>query len=109
MKAVIIVQLVLLVAIVSSIYLTTDRTTIENMKSYEIAQDLILEELKAPLSAVFPDITEVTVKEQNHRVYVTGYVDAQNSFGALIRKDFVVWYYVKQNGEILSEVTLINK
>lgn len=50
------------------------------------AQNLVKAELKAPSTAKFPyDTEEYTVKNNGQDWKVSGYVDAQNSFGASVR------------------------
>jgi len=53
------------------------------------AMELVQRRLKSPGSADFPGLHEVTVQSQgNGRFYVVAWVDAQNSYGALIRTHF---------------------
>ena len=53
------------------------------------AQAVALQTLKAPASAVFCDLNEMSVNEQsNGTLKVRGYVNAQNSYGALIKTYF---------------------
>jgi hypothetical protein len=54
--------------------------------AYDNAQDQVLKVLKAPPTAKFPDFSEVTVvRHPDCSFDVSGYVDAQNGFGAMIR------------------------
>ena len=63
----------------------------------EQAKKNTLENLKSPSSAVFVDSTATLVKldgeDEKYRVNLT--VDAQNGFGAMIRKRFNVVYKFK--------------
>lgn len=53
------------------------------------AQNLVRDNLKAPSTAKFPASSSAYTVERNGNSYkVTGYVDAQNSFGALLRKNW---------------------
>lgn len=50
----------------------------------------VKEELKAPASAKFPSCNRASIYKVAEGVYnVKSYVDAQNSFGAMIRTDYV--------------------
>lgn len=46
--------------------------------------------LKAPSTAVFSDLDETAIAEDNGMYTVTGWVDAQNSFGAMLRTPFSI-------------------
>ena len=52
------------------------------------AQCVELQVLKAPTTAVFPDFDEMVVNGSNGQYRVSGFVDAQNSYGAVIRNTF---------------------
>jgi len=53
------------------------------------AQNLVKDELKSPSTAKFPwEDTEYTVKRNGSDWQVNGYVDAQNSFGAVVRTNW---------------------
>ncbi|MCW6111704.1 hypothetical protein [Clostridium sporogenes] len=61
------------------------------------AQEVVKKNLKAPSTAKFPwSFDEYKIKETNSEnkdmaiYYVSGYVDAKNSFGAKLRNNFVV-------------------
>ncbi|NME95379.1 hypothetical protein HF847_05145 [Clostridium cochlearium] len=61
------------------------------------AQSVVKENLKAPSTAKFPwSFNEYNIKESTSEnkdmtiYYVSGYVDAENSFGAKIRSNFIV-------------------
>lgn len=56
------------------------------------AERAVKERLKAPATATFPDCfrQEVRATPDRGTVYVKGYVDSQNSFGAMLRSTFVV-------------------
>jgi len=59
-----------------------------------IAQEAVRERLKAPRTACFTGggLPEPTVTRlDDGSVHVSGYVDAENSFGALLRKWYWVW------------------
>jgi hypothetical protein len=58
-----------------------------------IAENEVKENLKAPSTASFSNIS---VSQNGNTWTVTGYVDAQNSFGAMIRSSFKV--VIEDNG-----------
>ncbi len=55
-----------------------------------IAQSVELQLLKAPASARFCTLEEMAVSEINGVYTVSGYVDSQNSYGAMIRTPFTL-------------------
>jgi hypothetical protein len=58
-----------------------------------MAQDYVKEHLKAPSTAVFPNLTDSGVsidKVKECMFRIRGYVDAENSFGAMIRTTYIV-------------------
>ena len=61
---------------------------------YNDAKDIIRQNLQSPSSAVFPtydsDGVNVVAKYDSPDTYVTGYVDADNAFGANVRINYVV-------------------
>lgn len=60
----------------------------------------VKEELKAPASAKFPSCNRASIRKVAEGVYaVKSYVDAQNSFGAMIRTGYVC--QVKYRGDHL--------
>lgn len=75
------------------------------------AKEYVLQTLKAPSTAEFPDtlfkISDWSVSRDKDVVTVKSYVDSQNGFGAMIRSEFAVQmsystfacYYIQVNGE----------
>ena len=58
--------------------------------AYIMMEEFVKKQLKAPASAEFPDYSKAFVKEaENHKYEIQSYVDAQNSFGALIRTKYI--------------------
>jgi len=54
---------------------------------YELSKTYVLDSLKAPATAKFPPKDKIAVEKTNQNTYaILAYVDAQNSFGALIRQ-----------------------
>jgi tetratricopeptide (TPR) repeat protein len=58
--------------------------------AYLMCQEFINDRLKAPASAKYPDVQDVTIKKigETNRFVIIGYVDAENSFGANLRSRF---------------------
>ena len=78
-----------------------DLMGIGNMReAYSLAQQVILDEIRTPASAQFPDFEREFVTQtseplmyegENFNVYtVTAYVDAENAFGTLVRHKYQV-------------------
>lgn len=66
--------------------------------AYDVCQQAVEMELRAPATAEWPSLDEVTVVARPNRRYdVEGFVDSQNGFGALIRSD--VYCGLRQVGE----------
>lgn len=53
---------------------------------YDACKEAVLEKLKAPGTAVFSSFDEIVIDDSGPEVYVSGWVDSQNGFGALLRK-----------------------
>ena len=59
------------------------------MDAYSCAQTMVKRNLKSPSTAQFPTYKEAVITKLGEGKYeVKAYVDAQNSFGAMIRNDF---------------------
>lgn len=99
----IILLLCLVVAILSLINDNSSNTKYDNLNStcYYYSQRLVKEKLKSPKSAEFPSYSNSFVTKSGDIVTVSAYVDAQNSFGATIRTDYVATIKIK-NGEPIS-------
>lgn len=67
---------------------------------YTRCQDEVRERLLSPASAVFPSISDddVDVDVSEHEAYVSGHVDSQNEFGAMLRSSFTCRFN-KRDGE----------
>ena len=69
------------------------------------AQIFIKNNLKAPSTAKFPYCSDMEIEPLGYKKYrATGYVDAQNSFGAMVRTYYVVEmkYMGNDHWELLS-------
>lgn len=63
------------------------------------AQNIVKDELKSPSSAKFP-LSDYTVRHDLREYYVSGYVDSQNSFGAMVR---TLWSATFEMGSDIGE------
>lgn len=67
--------------------------------AFYCAQLIVEDYLKAPSTAKFCKLSDATVTHLGNGEYmVTGWVDAENSYGAMIRSDFVVTYTATEKG-----------
>lgn len=75
--------------------------------SYYYSQELVKDKLKSPKSADFPWYSDSFIKEKGDTITVTAYVDADNSFGANIRVNYIATIKVKNGEPISGSVTLL--
>ena len=69
------------------------------MDAWVCAEEVVRQNLKSPSSAKFCTYPEATIKDKGNDEYmITGWVDADNSFGASIRTDFTVTLTLTENG-----------
>ena len=86
----------------------------EGIEAKLFAQAVEAQTLKAPATAVFANIDEMTVTHDNGVYIVAGWVDSQNSYGAMIRTPFKI-RAVKNNGawktvdKFVSTDTIVRK
>jgi len=91
-----------------------EQQKIKENDAYSFYKECVLDVLKAPATAQFPSIEKATiVKKGENRWGVVSYVDAENTYGALIRNYFGfeftesegVWYILSMyEGEDFSDV-----
>lgn len=74
---------------------------------YSIAQTIVEDCLKSPSSAKFPHSTEISYQKKGNLIAIQGYVDADNSFGASIRSNYLVQFYVYDLENLSYEPTYI--
>lgn len=74
---------------------------------YYYSQDLVKKKLKSPKSADFPWYSDSFIKEKGDTITVTAYVDADNSFGANIRVNYIAKIKVKNGEPVSGSVTLL--
>lgn len=63
------------------------------------AKDIVEDSLKAPSTAKFCKLSDATITRSNNGDYIVrGWVEAENSYGAMLRSDFVVTYTPTESG-----------
>lgn len=63
-------------------------------------------QLKSPASAQFPEeLIKISSSDQTG-YYVTGYVDSQNGYGAMIRNDFTADVSVNNGNAVVTKATV---
>ena len=80
-----------LVSYISRSVSTTSNTPAKasEVDAWYACQDFILEELKAPSTAEFQKRDSKKVYKETENIFIVSmYVDAENSFGAMVRTDF---------------------
>jgi len=86
----------------------------EGIEAKLFAQAVEAQTLKAPATAIFANIDEMTITQDNGVYIVAGWVDSQNSYGAMIRTPFKI-RVVKNNGtwktvdKFVSTDTIVRK
>ena len=68
----------------------------EQIKHIAAAKEVVKSRLKSPTTAEFSD---VKASKSNGVITVSGKVDSQNSFGAMIRNNFIVQF---ENGKVID-------
>jgi len=66
-------------------------------------KEIVEGRLKAPSTAEFCSKSEANIREDGNTWTVSGYVDAENSFGAMIRNDFTVVITFTNDSQYLIE------
>ena len=83
----------------SGSYSTTNTARHSDDDAFYCATLIVEDYLKAPSTAKFCKQSDATVTHLGNGEYmVTGWVDAENSYGAMIRSDFVVTYTATEKG-----------
>lgn len=80
---------VLVIAMMSCVGGSADRPEHDPIAAFVMSEGFVKDRLKSPSSAKFQPYSASNVRDLGNGVYeVTGYVDAQNSFGAMIRNRY---------------------
>ncbi len=79
-------------------YMGNGEKITEAQEAALFAQRVEQQTLKAPTTAVFPPLEEVSVIGGDGQYTVTGFVDSQNSYGAMIRSNYSL-HVRKEDGE----------
>lgn len=74
-----------------------------------VVKTAVCTQLKSPASAQFPDDL-ITIVGDDYRGYqVSGFVDSQNGYGAMIRNDFTATVAVENGFPVVKSVTVAAK
>lgn len=99
-------------------YRDTGKQITELTEAALFAQAVEIQALKSPASAVFCSVEEMSITYENGVYVVQGYVDSQNSYGAIIRTPFKcsilkkdgVWksadYFVNASANITTKIAV---
>lgn len=104
-------NLIIIIALSSFVYMvfvgfgggSSDESKVWVLAKHEVEQSL-----KSPNSAKFPSKDKATILETDDGYQITSYVDANNSFGASIRSNFIVTLTKKSNGDYKLESVYID-
>ena len=92
MKKVLATAMCVLVLIGAAVFFTEKTTKCASWRAYPKVQDAVRSRLVSPVSAVFPGSSGISRQDLKSfsacYVEMSGHVDSQNSFGAVIRSDF---------------------
>ncbi len=69
---------------------TSDKNGVDENDVWSTAKDIVRSQLKAPSTATFCSKSSATITHSGNKWTIKGYVDAENSFGAMLRNDFTV-------------------
>lgn len=70
----------------------------EAITAWAYAQIIVKDKLESPSSADFCAMKDATIENDGDKYTITGYVDAQNLFGATIRREFTVTFTLTDSG-----------
>ena len=86
---------------------STDQTT-RDFLAYDACQDAVSQQLKAPGSADFQSSFDAGYANDGSTVTVTGWVDAQNSYGAKLRSTWTCTAEVDDQGNTSNVQATLN-
>lgn len=81
-----------------------DIQELRNMTVYNLAKENIFLKLKSPSTAKFQPSLEIKSEYKDGFYYMSLWVDAQNSFGATVRENYIVKY--KADGDNIAIVDI---
>ena len=89
-----------------------DRSIEDSSAYYTIAKDIVSSSLKSPSTAKYPSLAfnsnDIKMQRNKDIIAVKSYVDAQNSFGATIRSEWLVEFKIIDLSTFSYEVVYIN-
>lgn len=78
-----------------------------NASCYYYSQRLVKEKLKSPKSAEFPKYSAEFISRDEDTVTVSAYVEADNSFGAHVKTNYIATIQLKNNEPVSGSVVII--
>lgn len=81
----------------------------EKTEAWVLAKHEVESQLKSPTSAKFPSSSEAEIMDLGDMCIVTSYVDAENSFGAMMRNNFSVTFKKDSKGNYITESVYISE
>ena len=97
---------IIIVGIVSMSY-NSNGGSDQNISAWVCAQKAVEDTLKSPSTAKFCSYTDASIQNLGgDKYHVSGYVDAQNSYGATLRKNFTVTLTLTSQGFTNSYVEI---
>lgn len=77
---------------------------LDDAEAFTVAEAMVKQKLKSPSTAKFCTVSQSTITHDGDVYTVSGWVDAQNSFGATLRSNWTVTFTaVKSGGKIGGE------
>ena len=83
------------------------RTSITEYEAKAVAEGQVETLLKSPSTAKFSGLRDTKIEPIENGYKVTGYVDSQNSFGAMIRSNYSVEIYLDIESDVIMYRNLI--
>ena len=80
-----------------------------NQEIMAVVKPAICNQLKSPASAQFPVDLISIVGDDTRGYQVSGFVDSQNSYGAMIRNDFAATVAVENGFPVVKSATVAQK
>lgn len=74
---------------------------------YTFSQNLVKDKLKSPQSAKFPIYSENFISDKGDTIIVSAYVNADNSFGANVKTNYIATITIQDGEPDKGTVTLL--